>query len=155
MNIQHSLQHIICMSETHLKNHSLWPLKSIATLNFYMEWNENSFCGWWYCYLHLKITRTNRKNWCSTGRTWTVTCQNTVYSSNTCYMHLQAPRQKCKWLHRTTLKTHTRDGHIYQATTNHGTLLDQIYTHNICVTICQVYDTYYSYHDLTAVHIRH
>ena len=29
--------HILCMSETHLKNHSLCPLKSIATLNFYIE----------------------------------------------------------------------------------------------------------------------
>ena len=45
--------------------------------------------------------------------------------------------------------------HIHQATTNHGTLLDHIYTHNIYATECQVYDTYYSYHDLTVLHIRH
>ena len=34
--------HIICMSETHLKNHSPWPLKSIAILNFYIEQNEGT-----------------------------------------------------------------------------------------------------------------
>ena len=34
--------HVICMSETHLKNHSPWPLKSIATLNFYIEQNERT-----------------------------------------------------------------------------------------------------------------
>ena len=43
--------------------------------------------------------------------------------------------------------------HIQQATTDHWTLLDHVYSHNIHVTEYQVYDTYYSYHAMTALHI--
>ena len=40
-----------------------------------------------------------------------------------------------------------------QVTTDHGTLLDHVYSHNIHVTEYQVYDTYINYHDMTALHI--
>ena len=43
--------------------------------------------------------------------------------------------------------------HIQQATADHGNILDHVHSHNIHVTEYQVYDTYFSYHDMTALHI--
>ena len=42
--------------------------------------------------------------------------------------------------------------HIQQAATDHGMLLDHVCSHNIYLTEYQVYDAYYSYHDMTALH---
>ena len=51
----------------------------------------------------------------------------------------------------TTMKAENFTQHITIPTTDHGTLLDHIYTRNINQCQTAVYDTYYSYHDLVAL----